>query len=99
MEEAEAVIGKTGLDLGEIKEKYESLDKVYKELKFLNINPSEAYEHPPMEVFEFYKKESILSKKKSVQIKCLLEENKSYKKMLWNSKMRMETSGEKYKIS
>ena len=90
LEEAEAVIGKTGLDLGEIKEKYESLDKVYKELKFLNINPSEAYEHPPMEVFEFYKKESILSKKKSVQIKCLLEENKSYKKSVMELKNENE---------
>ena len=77
LEEAEAVIRRTGLELEEMKEKYVSLDKVYKELTFLNITPNERFEHHPIEVYELYKKESILSNKKSTQIKCLLNDNKS----------------------
>ena len=90
LEEAEAVIRETSLELEDMKEEFDSLDKTYKELKFLTINPNEAYEHPPMEVFEFYKKESLLSKKKSVQIKCLLNENKSYKNNLMELKNENE---------
>ena len=77
LEEAEAVIRRTGLELEEMKEKFVSLDKVYKELTFLNITPNERFEHHPIEVYELYKKESILSQKKSIQIKCLLNDNKS----------------------
>ena len=77
LEEAEAVIRRTGLELEELKQKYVSLDKVYKDLQFLNITPNERFQHHPIEVYEFYRQESILSQKKSVQIKCLLDENKS----------------------
>ena len=77
LEEAEAVISRTGLELEELKQKYDSLDKVYQELQFLNITPNERFQHHPIEVYEIYKQESVLSQKKSAQIKCLLDENKS----------------------
>ena len=90
LDEAEAVIRRTGVELDELKQDFNSLEKDYKELKFLNITPSEMYQHHPNEVYEFYKQESILSKKKSVQIKCLLEENKSYK----NNLLKMKNENE-----
>ena len=80
LDEAEAVISRTDLELKTVKEEYNMLDNQFKELKFLHINPNEVFQYDPMDVFKFYKQEAILSKKKSVQVKCLQDENDSYKK-------------------
>ena len=55
-------------------------EQLFELVKPLPIDSSEMYSHPPMEVFELYKKESILSKNKTAQIKTLLGELKIYKK-------------------
>ena len=92
LDEAEAVIKKLTTELENVREEFNTLDKNFKELKFLNVNfyQNEMYQYPPGEVFVMYKQEAILSKKKSVQIKCLLEENKSYKKNLIKLKQENE---------
>ena len=84
LDEAEAVIKKVTTELDNIREEFNSLNKNFKEIKSLNIDitTNEMYEYPPLQVYEMFKQEAILSKKKSLQIKCLLDENKSYKNSL-----------------
>ena len=79
-----------------IREEYKLLDKQFRELKFLHINPNDAYQYEPMEVFKFYKQEAILSQKKSDQVKCLQEENNSYKKNV--SELKNENADLRFKV-
>ena len=81
LDEAGAVIAATDLELKCTKEKLKITEEQLTESKkSLQIDSSEMYSHPPIEVFELYKKEINLSKTKTTQIKTLLGEIKLHKK-------------------
>ena len=92
LDEAEAVIKKLTTDIENVKTEFNTLEKIFEEFKIIKVDvkTNELYQYHPMQVFEMHKKETILSNKKSVQIKCLLDENKSYKNNLIKLKQENE---------
>ena len=89
-DEAAAVAKSTMEKLDNLKNEHNKLKNNFQEFNCLKIDTNEAFSHDPFTVFEMYKQESILSNKKSVQINCLLDENKSYKENLLELKQDNE---------
>ena len=81
LDEAGAVIAVTDSELKNTKKLLKIVEEQLTESKKpLPIDTNEMYSHPPIEVFELYKKEMNLSKTKTSQIKTLLGELNIYKK-------------------
>ena len=89
-DEAAAVAKTTMEELDNLKNEHNTLKSKFQEFNCLKIDPNEAFSHDPFTVFEMYKQESILSNKKSVQIKCLLNDNQSYRQNLLELKQENE---------